>query len=154
MDFGHLKNELIYLSSPYTHEDQLVREVRFLEACKATSWVINTLRINAIGAMVHSHPLVVRYSLPVEWEFWADYDTTIIRACREVWVLCIPGYTNSTGVTTEVRIAKELGRQIRYMIPNRHDGRDDYIVTDMEPSEQKLYGRVEPGRVHPPFKLE
>lgn len=153
MDFSHLKGELIYLSSPYTHEDSFVREVRFLEACKATSWVINTLKVNAVGAMVHSHPLVTRYSLPVEWEFWAGYDTALVKASKEVWVLCIPGYTNSTGVTTESKLAIEMNKKIRYMIPV-DGGCLGYVLVEEDPGEAKLYGKVEPGRQHPPFKAE
>jgi hypothetical protein len=154
MDFD-LKGELIYLSSPYTHEDQFVREIRFLEACKATAWVINVLRLNAVGAMVHSHPLVTRYNLPVEWEFWANYDTAIIKAAREVWVLCSPGWTNSMGVTTECKIAREMGKKIRYMVPSNSGRMEHYVVTTIEPDEEQLYGRIEPGRLgHPPFKAE
>lgn len=154
MDFSHLKGELIYLASPYTHEDSYVREIRFLQSSRATAWIINTHRLNVFGAITHTQALVTRYQMPVQWEFWAEYDTAFISHAKEVWVLCIPGYTNSTGVTTERKLATAMGKKIRYVIPIS-DGAAGYFIGEEDPGEAMLYGRVEPGRVgHPPFKPE
>lgn len=152
MDFTHLKGELVYLSSPYTHENVFVRNQRALEAARATAWIINNLRITVFGAIVHTEPLTP-YHMPMQWEFWAEFDTVYISRSKEVWVLCIPGYTNSMGVTTECKIARDLGRKIVYMVPKHLQGIDNYEFTDADPGEEKLYGKIEPGRLgHPPFK--
>ncbi len=139
------KGQYVYLAGPYTHPDPLVREIRFLESCRATAYVINKLRINAFGTMVHSHPLVTRYPMPAEWEFWADYDTAMVGKALEVWVLCIPGYTNSMGVQTEVKLARKLEKPVRWMIPV--PGENLYIVTNEEPKEDELYGSIMEGRL-------
>ena len=146
MDFSELKGKLVYLSNPYTHEECLVREVRFLEVIKATAWLFNNLRLNIFSPIIITHPILVRYTMPVEWEFWAEYDTAVIAACAELWVLCTPGWTNSMGVHAERKIALDMGRRVRYMIPCAN-GEKPYIITDVEPSEQELYGKVEPGRL-------
>jgi hypothetical protein len=139
------KGQYIYLAGPYTHEDTLVREIRFLEAVRATSHVINKLHINAFGTIVHSHPIATRYSMPVEWEFWADYDEALISHAVELWVIAIPGFTNSMGVQTELKIAQRLGKVVRWLIPIPDS--QDYTLTSVEPSEEALYGKIEPGRL-------
>lgn len=154
MDLQHLKGELIYLSSPYTHDNPFVRSYRFLESARAAAWILIKLRLVVFGAIAHSEAFVP-YRLPVEWEFWADFDTVYIQRSKEVWVLCLPGYTNSMGVTTEVKIARDLGRRIVYMIPSHQPDQDDYTLSDIDPGEEILYGKVEPGRLgHPPFRAE
>jgi|SRR5271157_3699643 len=154
MDLQHLKGELIYLSSPYTHENPFVRSQRFLESARACAWILTKLRLVVFGAIAYAESFN-SYKLPMEWEFWADFDTVYISGSKEVWVLCLPGYTNSMGVTTEVKIARELGRKVVYVIPNHHDDQDDYILSEEDPGEGKLYGKVEPGRLgHPPFRAE
>ncbi len=139
------KGEYIYLASPYTHEDVLVREIRFLEAVRATAYILNKLHVNAFGTIVHSHPIATRYSMPVEWEFWADYDQAMISHSAEIWVVAIPGFTNSMGVQTELKIARKLGKQARWLIPIPNSA--DYTLTNIEPSEEVLYGKIEPGRL-------
>lgn len=139
------KGEYIYLASPYTSEDILVREVRFLEVVRAAAYVINKLRINAFAAIAFSHSLAVRYTMPCEWEFWADYDQAMISHAVELWVVAIPGFTNSMGVQTELKIAHRLGKQVRWLIPILNS--QDYVLTDIEPMEYELYGKVEPGRL-------
>lgn len=153
MDLQHLKGELIYLSSPYTHDDPFVRSVRFLESARACAWILGKLRLVVFGAIAHSEAFN-HYKLPMEWEFWAEFDTVYINRCKEVWVLCIPGYTNSMGVNAEIKIARNLGRKIVYMIPN-HNEENDYTLVEEDPDEKKLYGKVEPGRLgHLGLKVE
>ncbi len=139
------KGQYVYLAGPYTHEDPLVREARFLEAARATAYILNKLRINVFGVIVFSHSLATRHAMPVEWEFWADYDEAMISHAVELWVVAIPGFTNSMGVQTELKIARKLGKTVRWLIPIPNSA--DYTLTNIEPSEEALYGKIEAGRL-------
>ena len=114
----------VYLASPYTHDDVYVREDRFLQAIRACAYALNTLRVNVTNSIVFTHPILIRYKMPVEWEFWAHYDGVVICTCEEVWVLCIPGFTQSKGLNSELRLARQLKKPIRYMIPDGAGYRD------------------------------
>jgi len=133
----------VYLASPYTADSMLVRETRFIHNIHASAYLINTLKQHVFSPVVHCHPIVFRYELPQEWEFWSQYDEIMISNADELWVLCLPGYTNSMGVQTELKIAKKLGKRVRYLIPHEFG----YDLTDDAPKEENLYGLVLPGRL-------
>ena len=138
-----LPTGLVYLALPYTSNDVYIREDRFLKACHACAHAMNEWKTLIVSAIVHTHPLVVRYPMPVEWEFWAKYDEKLIGTCEELWVLCIPGYTNSVGTNAEIKIAKDKGIRIRYMVPTE----TGFVLTDISPREENLYGKVMHGRL-------
>lgn len=134
---------VVYLASPYTHDDVYIREDRFLRSCRACAFAMNVWGVNITSAIVFTHPLVTRYTMPVEWEFWAKYDEVIIDTCEEVWVLCVPGFTHSVGANAEIKLAKEKGKRLRYMVPSDLG----YVLLDKSPKEEELYGKVMHGRL-------
>ena len=107
---------MIYLASPYTHVDDAVRESRFDAACLATSTLMRA-GLSVYSPIVHSHPLV-RYGLPIEWEFWQDHDCEHLRRCDSVIVLTLDGWKASRGVQAEIELAIEFDLPIRYLSPS------------------------------------
>ena len=106
---------MIYLASPYTHVDAAVRQSRFDAACLATSTLMRA-GLSVYAPIVHSHPLV-RYGLPIEWEFWQAHDCEHLRRCDEVMVLTLDGWNASHGVGAEIALAVKLDLPIRYVSP-------------------------------------
>jgi hypothetical protein len=111
---------MIYLASPYSHPDQTIREQRFRAACRAVATLLRAGHV-VFSAIVHSHPLV-EHGLPADWKFWECIDHQHLERCDEVVVLMLDGWRESTGVRAEVRIARELGRPIRYVAPETATG--------------------------------
>ena len=66
--------------------------------------------------LFRSHPLVA-YGLPTDWAFWQRVDVEHLRRCDEVVVLMLDGWDRSAGVREEVRLARELGKPVRYVVP-------------------------------------
>lgn len=123
-------DKLIYLSSPYTHESTMVMEARWLESLRAAAWLFTNCPDHyALSPIAHTHPIAVRYKLPVEWEFWANYDTLLVGRSDECWVLCIPGYRNSTGINAEKALAVKFGKPIKYLVPSGAS----YVVQSEDP---------------------
>lgn len=108
---------MIYLASPYSHPDPLVREARFDAACRATADMIRAGR-PVFSPIVHGHPLV-RFGLPTDWAFWQRFDTEHLRRCDEVLVLRIDGWEESEGVRAEIELAAALGKRASYKEPAR-----------------------------------
>ena len=106
---------MIYLASPYSHPDPAVREERYRAACRAAA-----ARLLAgqpvISPIAHSHPLVA-YGLATDWTFWQRYDRELLARCDAVVVLTLDGWETSIGVREEIRIARELGKPVRYLAP-------------------------------------
>jgi hypothetical protein len=101
----------VYLASPYTGSIQ-EQQQRFVEAQAATAWLLNkgVFVYSPIGAC---HPLANLHKLPTDWKFWAEYDKMFISRVDEFWVLKIPGWDRSVGVTAEIKFAREIGKPIK-----------------------------------------
>ncbi len=108
---------MIYLASPYSHEDPIVCEQRYEAACRATAGLLRRGH-PVFSPVVHSHPLV-RYGLPGDWDFWERCDRALLRCCREMIVLMLDGWRESRGVQAEIDLAIEMELPIRYLAADR-----------------------------------
>ena len=106
---------MIYLASPYSHLDPTVREQRYRAARRATAALLLAGQ-PVISPIAHSHSLV-EHGLPADWTFWQRYDRELLARCDEVVVLALDGWEASVGVQEEIRIARELGKPVRYLAP-------------------------------------
>jgi hypothetical protein len=106
---------MIYLASPYTHSDPRVRDARFNAACQATAVLVRAGQI-VFSPIVHGHPLV-RFDLPIEWEYWEHFDREYLRRCDELAVLMLDGWRESRGVQAEIDLAIEMKLPVRYLSP-------------------------------------
>jgi Domain of unknown function (DUF1937) len=104
---------MIYLASPYSHPDPLVREARFDAACRATAALIGAGQV-VFSPIVHGHPLV-RFGMPTDWSFWQRFDVEYLRRCDEVVVLQIEGWRESGGGRAEIEVARGLGKRVQYL---------------------------------------
>ena len=107
---------MIYLASPYSHPNSIIREIRFHDACLATAQLLRTGH-SVFSPIVHGHPLVAT-GLPTDWSYWEPFDRDHIERCDEVIVLTLDGWKTSIGVTAEIGIARELGKPVRYLAPD------------------------------------
>lgn len=81
-----MSNDLVYLASPYSHVDALVRLRRFEDACRAAA-VLMGRGILIFCPIAHTHPIAVAGKLPLGWEFWERYDRAMLAACGRMMVL-------------------------------------------------------------------
>jgi hypothetical protein len=106
---------MIYLASPYSHPDPTVREQRFRAACLAAAQLVSAGHI-VFSPIAHGHPIAL-CGLPTDWRFWEPFDRHLLARCDEVVVLMLDGWETSVGVREEIRIARELGKPVRYLAP-------------------------------------
>jgi nucleoside 2-deoxyribosyltransferase len=111
---------LIYLATPYSHEDTAIRDERFNIACRVAA------RLMAQGHLIfspiaHTHPIAMAGELPTDWEFWKRYDHAHLDAAAQVWVLRIDGWDRSKGVAAEIEYAMSKGKPVAYICPMPSD---------------------------------
>jgi len=58
---------------------------------------------------------LVEHGLPTDWAFWQHVDREHLERCDEMVVLMLDGWEESAGVQAEIRIARELGKPVRYL---------------------------------------
>jgi hypothetical protein len=111
---------LIYLATPYSHPDPDVRVARFNAVNKVAANLMSA-GWHIYSPISHTHPIAIAGELPTGWEYWQAYDEAILKECRELRVLMLPGWEQSKGVAGEVAIAQRLGIPTSYLEPSEFE---------------------------------
>ena len=110
--------KLVYLASPYTHRDQFIMELRAsLVGCLTAQFQLEfgTTR-TFFSPIVHGHNMTKTkegQKLPHTWDYWKPHDLNILKRCDELWVVCMEGWEDSTGVQEEIQFAKDNNMSIQ-----------------------------------------
>ena len=112
---------MIYLCSVYSLDattdseaDQAMRNKRYEYVLMRTAEMMNKGEI-VFSPTVHCHEMAIKHELPKTHAFWLKYDDAMIEKSDEVWVLCMPGYKQSKGITHELETAAKLGKPVIYL---------------------------------------
>jgi len=108
-----------YLATPYLHDRERVMDFRANVADAIAADLMNK------GEYVYSpisswHHIAKKYSLPRDWDFWNGLDRQFIKVCSGLYVSTLEGWKESTGVTAEIEIAKELNIPVKHIDPIPH----------------------------------
>ena len=107
---------MIYLATPYSHEDSTIRHLRFLTAARIAG------RFMAKGEHVfcpitHTHPIAIECELPKTFDYWREYDEWFLSRCDKVVVVKMHGWDQSKGVQAEIEMAAKFGIPVEYVEP-------------------------------------
>lgn len=104
----------IYLASPYTDEDPVTQEERYLMAVRAFRHLTEQGKI-VFSPIIHCHEIAKIIRLPGDHLWWKRYDETMILQSSEVVVLQCDGWQASKGVASEIAFAAQNGIPVRYL---------------------------------------
>jgi hypothetical protein len=107
---------VIYLATPYSHDDPDEREIRFKAVNRAAGMLMKQGEF-VFSPISHTHPIAKVADLPRGWDYWNEYDEEMISHCTRFVVLTLEGWLESTGVQEEIKIARRRGFTIEYMNP-------------------------------------
>lgn len=116
---GKAQDHLIYLATPYSHNDPAVRQRRF-EVVNRVTAAMYLRGMYVFSPISHGHPVAEAGQLPGDWMFWEAHNLVMLRRCTELFVLQQEGWENSKGVAAEMEAAATL------RIPITHIGVDEY----------------------------
>lgn len=103
--------ELIYLASPFSHEDQKVEQMRFKQACRCAA-ILTEAGYNVFSPIAHTYSIARFGRIDGGWNTWEKFDTLMLTACDQLFVYCLPGYKESAGVCSEVNLAHALSKPV------------------------------------------
>jgi len=108
-----------YVAIPYLHEEDRVMDFRAAVADAVAADLMNK------GEYVYSpisswHHVAKKYSLPRDWNFWNGLDKQFIKVCSGIYVITLDGWKESTGVTAELDLARQLELPIDYIDPTSY----------------------------------
>lgn len=107
--------ELIYIASPYTNPDSIIRIQNYLDVTKIAADLVSVGHV-AISPITYGHVLAECKEMPTDWEFWMDFCLVLLNKCDKLLVCnTIPGWENSKGVAAEIEFAKQNGIKVEYL---------------------------------------
>lgn len=118
-----MTTERIYLASPYSNPDQAVREYRHRSVLQFTIAQLKCGR-TIFSPIVNGVALTESGSRLWSFAHWQEYDLSFLQSwATELWVLCLDGWKDSVGVSTEIAEATLRGLPVKYIeVPNeRHE---------------------------------
>lgn len=102
---------MIYLASPYSHNDPEIVEQRV----EMTTKVINTLLQQGktvISPVVYGANIVKTCGLPGDWKFWENFCIEVLSLCDELYVLPLDDWETSIGMKGEIDYANNNGKKV------------------------------------------
>ena len=98
---------MIYIGSPYSDPDHLVREDRATQVERFAARYVQ--RGHVIYCPIASwHHVAQKFTLPTDHQFWQQLNIGILRLASEMWVLRLDGWDYSIGLTKEMDMARDL----------------------------------------------
>jgi hypothetical protein len=99
-------DHLIYLASPFTHDNKNVEHHRFIQAEVITALMMKN-DYNVFSPIVYSYELHRKFGFSGEFTFWAKYDEVMLKRCTHVVILDVEGWDTSKGVANEIKLANK-----------------------------------------------
>lgn len=106
---------MIYVAAPYTHTDPTVVRQRILTFAKVMSNLIAAGEHPVSPLMNHFLVDYVETDFPLTWEYWQEYSYSLLSVSKELHVITMDGWEESTGVAAEIEMANQLNLPIRYI---------------------------------------
>ena len=104
-------SKLVYIASPYSHEDPEIRRVRFLAVRRREDLLVSK-GVNAYSPIAHNHERALRGTEPPQG--WIKWDLLMLARADVMEVLMIEGWRESVGIRDEMAFAGEHRIPIRF----------------------------------------
>ena len=113
-----MNKSFIYLATPYTHKNPNIQKLRLDAAVRLNrNYIINGLTAISPIAFVNAFIRADNTSEFAPPQTWLEWDIPILKRAEELWVMMMPGWDISVGVTREIKEATESGIFIKYIEP-------------------------------------
>lgn len=106
VNLAELREERIYIASPFSHPDKGVEEQRYNDAVEALHLCLRHGLV-AFSPIVHSYVVARRGDLSGDFPTWERPCISFLANwATEVWVLKIPGWNESRGIAAELNFCR------------------------------------------------
>ncbi len=121
---------MIYLASPYTHDDPEVVKERYAKTCKVAGILIRE-GYRVFSPIAHTHAILVVADLPGNFAFHRDLNFHMIDLCSGFFVLRMNGWEESVGVRaeTDYLLKNRMGIGVRYILADETIQTNDVVFT-------------------------
>jgi nucleoside 2-deoxyribosyltransferase len=110
------KQSLIYLATPYTHDDHIVRTIR-ADTAAYVGAMLKKQGLHIFAPIPHGHAMQ-KHGLPTEYQYWRDYCQNMLDRCDILYVTQMTGWEISIGIADEIQYMQEIGKPVKYLCPS------------------------------------
>ena len=103
-----------YLAAPYTDKDPTVVDARVEAVMRADAW-LTKYQHKLIVTPLSKHFILKYEKISNTWGYWEKYGKGLLDLSKELIVLRLPGWENSTGVADEMSYASQIDIPIVYL---------------------------------------
>lgn len=105
---------MIFLSSPYTHQDKKIQQERYDSLAKIAA-ELTANGEHSFSPIIYGLELCKYKEMPTDFEFWESFCLHFLKMADKIYVLQFDGWESSTGVQAEIKFAKENNIPIKYL---------------------------------------
>jgi len=110
--------KIIYVACPYSSFIELIRNERFEAANKHAATLMMQGHV-VFSPISHSHPISKHLGNSNDSDFYVNQDLYWLKFCDEVHVLQLAGWEQSSGIQKELKEARKLGINVKYIVNER-----------------------------------
>lgn len=107
-----MKNKLIYLAVPYSNNNPTIEESRFKEVNLAAAHFFRA-GLQIFSPISHCHP--IKTDIGGSFEIWGKFCIEMLSKCDELYVLTMPGWRESKGVSEEIKFSLNNNIPVTYI---------------------------------------
>lgn len=105
---------MIYVASPYSSPSSDLRHARYLAVRQVIAKHISSQPEALFSPILYTHELANEHDFHYDAKTWIRFNTDMLRKATQLWVVMLPGWVSSIGVTAEIALAKQLLIPITY----------------------------------------
>jgi hypothetical protein len=109
-----MENKIIYLASPYTHPERMVKELRFHKVTEYTAKQVAEGNI-VFSPITYGHLLSEFHDMPTDFKFFENFCLTFLSKCDEMHILKIEGWEESEGIDQEEQFCYMNNIPVKYI---------------------------------------
>lgn len=99
---------MIYVAAPFTSESPVTQSWRHERTCEFVSRMLSQ-GFHAFSPVCYCLPIAERNGWPTDAGRWHQFNMDVLRRCEAMYILQLPGWQNSKGVTIEIKTCVILG---------------------------------------------
>jgi hypothetical protein len=106
-----MTNPVIYVASPYSHDNPAIMEERYHLALIACARLIS-LGAVVYSPIVHGHAIAQTGAIATDFKTWEKQCLTMLDKADVLLVLMLSGWTQSVGVNAEINHFRPTGKLV------------------------------------------
>jgi len=107
----------VYIGSPYSDIRKIERVWRANVSYKYSRFLIKQ-NLSFFSPIAHAHSIQSLGAISKPLDYWMSIDLPILRICRHLHVLTMPGWIDSPGLLLEINFAQFHQIPISYIDPS------------------------------------